>query len=472
MVPPASHEQILGRLAALRATDAPTHGGHVLSYVYDSGLAELDELAAAAARDVQSVNGLDPTTFGSVAVLEREVLGFVRELLHGETTVVGSVTTGGTESCLLAVKTARDAWRAAGGQGVPRLLAPTTVHAAFHKAASYFGLALDLVPVDPATGTAAAVAIISRLGRDVALVVVSAPSYPFAALDPVAAVAEAAEAAGIACHVDACIGGLALPFEAGLPEWDFRVPGVTSISADLHKYGYAPKGVSVLLHRNRSSHRLQYFATSRWPGYPVVNSTMLGSKSAGPLAAAWAIIQRLGVSGFAELAVSSQRATARLLTLIEGIDGLRIVGRPVGPLLAVTADESLPPERQVDPHLWADEVKSRGWQLQLQPGLPQTDGVRLPHTTHLTVTPVTERVLDELSGVLVAAADAVRGIGRIDGRAVLEALGGDLDAVLAGPLPDRLAPLMALVEVLPPEVIGQLLIELLSGLVLPTLPDR
>ncbi|HXD62154.1 MAG TPA: aspartate aminotransferase family protein, partial [Lacisediminihabitans sp.] len=130
---------ILARLASLREADAPTHGGHVLSYVYDSGLAELDELAAAAIRMVQPVNGLDPTTFTSVAVMEREVIGFARSMLHGDADVVGTVTTGGTESCLLAVKTARDSWRAVHPSGTPRLLAPVTVHAAFQKAAHYFG---------------------------------------------------------------------------------------------------------------------------------------------------------------------------------------------------------------------------------------------------------------------------------------------------------------------------------------------
>ena len=167
---------ILARLEELRAADAPTHGGHVLSYVYDSGLAELDELAAAAIRAVQPVNGLDPTTFTSVAVMEGEVVGFARELLGGDADVVGSVTTGGTESCLLAVKTARDLWVSAGSTtGTPRLLAPVTVHAAFQKAAHYFGLELDLVPVGP-DGRVDADTLIARMGPDVALVVVSAPS--------------------------------------------------------------------------------------------------------------------------------------------------------------------------------------------------------------------------------------------------------------------------------------------------------
>src|SRR5690554_65017 len=293
-------EAILARLRTLREADAPTHGGRVLSYVYDSGLAELDELAAQAIRIMQPVNGLDPTTFPSVAAMEREVVGFARRMLHGDDAVVGSVTSGGTESCLLAVKTARDLWRAEGGVGVPRIVAPVTVHAAFHKAAHYFGLELDLVPVGH-DGSVAADDLIGRLSADVALIVVSAPAYPHATLDPIAEVAAAASVAGVSCHVDACIGGWALPWWGDLPDWDFAVDGVSSISADLHKYGYAPKGASVLLHRGLDRHRAQYFATTRWPGYPVVNPTMLGSKSAASLAAAWAIIERLGQEGFAQL---------------------------------------------------------------------------------------------------------------------------------------------------------------------------
>ncbi|WP_223695184.1 pyridoxal phosphate-dependent decarboxylase family protein [Leifsonia poae] len=485
---------ILARLAALRAGDAPTHGGHVLSYVYDSGVADVDELAAQAVRLVQPVNGLDPTTFTSVAVMEREVIGFARELLHGGDDVVGSVTTGGTESCLLAVKTARDVWRASGGVGRARLVAPVTVHAAFHKAAHYFDLELDLVPVDAATGAVDPVALIARLGLDVALAVVSAPSYPFAVLDPVEAVAEACEAAGIACHVDACIGGWILPFwrradGAPLPLWDLRVPGVTSISADLHKFGYAPKGASVLLQRGRDRQRAQYFATTGWPGYPVVNATMLGSKSAGALAASWAIVQALGARGFAELAGSCVRATSAIADIIADIDGLRLVGDPVGPLLAVTTDDDVPADRQVDPHHWADQARKRGWLLQLQPGLVQSDGTRLPHTTHLTITPVTEERIDELETALRASADAVRGRPRADATAVLVGLppelaqapltsdtaaavlqsiglGGSTDSTGAR-LPDEMAPFLALIEALPRPLTERLLTELLARIVEP-----
>lgn len=486
-----SAADILRRLDELRAADAPTHGGHVLSYVYDSGLAELDELAAQAVRAVQPVNGLDPTTFGSVATLERELIGFVRGLVRGDQDVVGTVTTGGTESCLLAVKTARDVWLAAQGlepgAARPRLIAPITVHAAFQKAAHYFGLELDLVPVE-ADGAVAAASIGERLGDDVALVVVSAPSYPFAALDPVADVAALCLARGIPLHVDACIGGLVLPFwrasdGSSLPAWDFAVPGVTSVSADLHKFGYAPKGVSVLLQRGRDRQRVQYFATTRWPGYPVVNPTILGSKSAGPLAAAWAITEALGVSGFAELAASCLRSTQALRAAVDGIRGLRVVGAPVGPLFAVAADATVPAGEQVDPHHWADAVRTAGWVLQLQPSVAQPDGSVLPPTTHLTITPVTESVLPELVPALVAAADAVRGEPHVDASELLSGLpplDGVLDSETAwallqgfgigadgGGLPDQLAPLLAVIEALPAPIAERLLTELLARLVEP-----
>lgn len=461
---------ILERLEALRAADAPTHGGRVLSYVYDSGVAELDELAASAIRLVQPVNGLDPTTFTSVAVMERDVVQFARELLHGDDEVVGNVTTGGTESCLLAVKTARDV------SGRTRLLAPVSVHAAFQKAAHYFGLELDLVPVQP-DGRVRAEDLIARMGPDVALVVVSAPSYPHAALDPIAEVATAAAERGIACHVDACIGGWVLPFWGELPDWDFRVPGVTSVSADLHKFGYAPKGVSVLLQRGRDRQRVQYFATTRWPGYPVVNPTMLGSKSAGALAASWAILHALGREGFAELAASTRESTAALIEFIGTIEGLRVVGAPVGPLLAVATDDAVPAERRVDPHHWADQVRAHGFLLQLQPALAQEGGAALPATTHLTITPVTASVLPELIATLAVAADQVRGEPPVDPHQVLAALPQGLDSldsqtaygVLAAlglvggaGLPQRLAPFMALVSAVPAPLAERLLTELIA----------
>lgn len=475
-------DEILADLRALTADDAPTHGGSVLSYVYDAGIAGLDTLAHDAAGLVQSLNGLDPTTFPSVARLERDLLAFARPLFsggEGDESIVGSVTSGGTESCLLAVRTARDLWRAAGGEGRPRLVAPSTVHAAFHKAAHLFDLVLDLVPVDPATGAVDPDAVIRRFGPDVAIVVLSAPSYPFAVLDPIAQVAPRAADAGVAVHVDACIGGFALPWWPGLPAWDFRVPGVTSISADLHKYGYAPKGVSVLMHRGRDRHAAQYFATTRWPGYPVVNPTLLGSKPAGPLAAAWAITRALGVDGYGRLVERAREATHALVDAVSGCEGMRVVGSPTGPLFAVAADEDVAPERRVDPHHLADAVRARGFVLQQQPGLTQSDGSHLPHTTHLTVTPVTAERVPELVSALHAAADEVRGVPPVDAAplvAALVAAASPREALAAigvhagDGLPTRQAPLTALIEAVPHDTAEGMLVALLAALIDPDTP--
>ena len=477
---------ILARLRTLREADAPTHGGHVLSYVYDPDDERIDALAAEAMRIAQPVNWLDPMTFPSAAAVERDVLGFVRGLLHGGEDVVGTLTTGGTESCLLAVKAARDAWLrahdAVPGAARPRLVAPTTVHAAFQKGADYLGLELDLVPVGP-DGRVPAERIADRLASsdDVALVVVSAPSYPFASLDPVVEVAAITAAAGVPLHVDACVGGLVLPFWPELPAWDFRVPGVTSMSADLHKYGYAPKGVSVLLQRGRDRQRHQFFATTRWPGYPVVNPTILGSRSTAAAAAAWAIIQALGEEGYRERAGVARRATDAIRAAVEGIDGLRIVGAPVGPMLAAATDETVPVGRRVDPHRWTDAVHRRGFAIQQQPSMPQPDGSRLPGTAHLTVTPVTARVLDELLPALADAADEVRGVPRASAEALLGALppmAGPIDSDTAGALlaaigigggrlPDDQASLLAGIEALPSQLAERLLIEMVGRIAEP-----
>ncbi len=493
--------RVLARLRELRELDAPTHGGRVLSYVYDSGMAELDRLSGEAAELARPLNALDPTTFPSIAAMERDLIAFTRRALNGASrrpggTIVGSVTSGGTESCLLAVKTARDIWRsehaplamrlAAQGQK-PRLVVPMTVHAAFHKAARLFDLELDLVPCE-ADGSVRASAITARLEEDVALVVVSAPAYPSGSIDPIGEVSRAALARGIPCHVDSCFGGLALPWWPDTPVWDFRHPGVTSISADLHKFGYAPKGVSVLLHRGRARHRAQFFGLTRWPGYPVVNPTLLGSRSASALAAAWAIVHRLGAAGYQELVASCARSANEIVGVVGSVPGLQVWGRPHGPAIALIADPTAPTSERVDPHLLADEMARRGIKIQHQPGVDQANGVRLPHSAHLTITPVTERLLPELSASLRVSADAVRGKPRPSvGAAIgaLRLLGYGEDRVpgpgaawtilrIAGAapkpagaaggasLPPRMAPLMALVEALPASVGEALLTELLA----------
>lgn len=293
MSTPLTAEQVRERLVSLREHDLPTHGGRTLAYVYDSGRAEVDLVAREALAAYGGSNGLDPTAFPSLAAMEREVVGFAAGLLDAPAGYAGTVTSGGTESCLLAVLAARDARPEVAR---PRIVAPTTIHAAFHKAAHLFGLELTLVDVDPATYRADPAAMAAALTDRTVLVAASAPSYAHGVVDPIEEIAAVAAERGIRCHVDACIGGFVLPF-LDAPPWSFVVPGVTSVSADLHKYGYAPKGASLLLHRSMALRHTQFWATADWPGYGVVNSTLQSTKSGGPLAAAWATVSMLGRQG-------------------------------------------------------------------------------------------------------------------------------------------------------------------------------
>lgn len=472
--------EILARLESMRQEDAPTYGGTVLSYVYDPGNEVLDELAGRAMEMARPLNGLDPTTFPSIAAMEKELMRFAIGMTGGKVgKIFGSVTSGGTESCLLAVKTARDLWRTAHPDSTvrPRLVTPTTAHAAFQKAAMAFDLDWDPVPVGP-DGMVSTRGIVDRLDDEVALVVLSAPAYPTGAIDPIAEVARRTRERGIALHVDACFGGLALPWWGAVDQWDFSVPGVTSISADFHKFGYSPKGVSVLMHRGRKRHRAQFFATSSWPAYPVVNPTLLGSKSASPLAAAWSVVSYLGQEGYAEAVASCRRSTEAIATAVAGIDGLTVWGHPTGPALALIADTGVSVDRGVDPHRFADEVAAAGYRLQHQPGFTQADGTRLTSSVHLTITPVTETVLPDLLAAMTTAADRVRGraphSANLAGRLVRmlypspKRPGPGVCALLlrlsgAGSgVPGRLAPLMALTEALPAPVTEALLIELLA----------
>ncbi|GAA2172250.1 aminotransferase class V-fold PLP-dependent enzyme [Agrococcus versicolor] len=460
-------DEVLARLRTLRAErDAPTKGGRVLSYVYDPGVPELHHLVEEAALEVLHLNGLDPFVYGSLAVVEREIGQTMRSLLHGDDDVVSTCTSGGTESVILAVLAAREA-----NPGRTRIVAPTTRHPAFAKAAHLLGMRLDVVPVT-ADGVADVDAFVAALDDDVALAVVSAPSYPHGVVDPIEAIAAACAERGIDVHVDACFGGMVLPFLPDVPAWDLAVPGVTSISADLHKYGYGPKGASVLLQRGQDRQRGMMFADADWPGYPVATSTLLGSRQAAGLVAAWAVLQSLGTVGFGELQGRCASIAAAIRATVEGIDGLRVIGEPVGVAIAIAADATS--DSPVDPLRLGDALVARGFLAQAQPGLQQVGGPALPTTLHLTVTPALHAHLDELLAALVSTAESVRGVPAATGEAAapLQALEGTtLDAATAGAILAQLgveqlgtdrAELIAVIEATPRTVVHRLLVELLA----------
>src|SRR3954454_4698978 len=333
----------LARLREMQTADLPVHGGRTLAYVYDSGLPDVDRIGREAVAAFAGSNGLDPTAFPSLLQMENDVVGFAADLLDAPDTAVGTVTSGGTESCLLAVQSARDSRPEVDRPGI---VVPSTVHAAFLKAAHYFGVEAVVVPVgaDFRVDAAAMLAAVDDDRDRTVLVVVSAPSYAHGVIDPVAEVAPAAAERGIRCHVDACIGGWVLPYAARLGRdvapWTFAVEGVTSISVDLHKYAYAPKGTSILLHRTPELRRPQFFASAQWPGYTMLNPTMQSTKSGGPLAGAWAVVNTIGDDGYLALTEKVLDGVDRLVEGIGRIDGLRVVVPPESTLVALATDGS------------------------------------------------------------------------------------------------------------------------------------
>ncbi len=386
---------VLARLRAMQAGDVPVHGGRTLAYVYDSGLAEADRVGREAVASFAGSNGLDPTAFPSLLQMENDVVGFTCDVLDAPSSVVGTVTSGGTESVLLAVQGARDARP---DVSRPRMVLPTTAHAAFHKAAHYFGVEPVLVDVGP-DFRADAGAMASAIDDSTVLVAASAPSYAHGVVDPVTPIAAAAAARGVRCHVDACIGGWVLPYASRLgrdvPAWTFAVEGVTSISVDLHKYAYAPKGTSVLLHRTAELRRPQFFASAEWPGYTMLNSTMQSTKSGGPLAGAWATLHAIGDDGYLELAERVLDGVDRLVEGISAVPALRVVAPPDSTLVAFATDGSC------DVFTIADAMATAGWWVQ-----PQLSFRGQPATVHLSLSAATAGLVEEFLGALGRAVAA------------------------------------------------------------------
>ena len=469
-----SAEQVHQEAEAMRVHDAPVHGGRVLAYVYDSGVPGLDAAGREALAGFGEVNALDPTVFPSVGRIENDLVGWGLGLLGGGEGGCGVVTSGGTESCILAVLAAREEWRARGGRGEPTIVMPVTAHAAFVKAAHLLAMRVRTVPVDPQSMRVRPSDIAAALdeeGAAVALVVASAPSYAHGVVDPIPEIARLASEHGVPCHSDACIGGLVLPYlkRAGrdIPDFDLSVPGVRSVSVDLHKYGYAPKGASLLLYRDTAYRLGTFFTYSGWPGYPVVNTTLQSTKSAGPMAAAWTVSQMLGDEGFEEAARRAITATDSIIEAVRPIEGLRVVGDPDSTLIALAADG----DSGVDPFVLADRMRTRGWFIQPQPACGD-----LPRTAHLTVQPSSLDTVEEFAAALALAAAECRDLpaASADPELLAAASAIDVDALdeasvagllafagLSGEagigLPEESAEIQALLEALPEALRDRLL---------------
>ena len=360
-----SSEAILEELKTLKTQDIPWESGKVLAYVYEPSK-ETKSICKEAYSMYLSENGLDPTAFPSLLKLETEVVAMAADLLGGDEHTVRIFTSGGTESIILAVKMARDYNKEHKTEiTVPEMILPETAHAAFHKAAHYLSIKVVLLPVDKTTFKVDPAAVKEAINENTILIVGSAPSYAHGVVDPIEELAAIAKEKGIFCHVDACVGGMYLPFarKAGydVPPFDFSVDGVTSMSCDFHKYGYAAKGASCVLYKNRTLRSYQIFACSSWSGYSIVNPTVLSSKTGGPMAGAWATLNHIGQEGYIEIVNGTQKATQAVIEGLKDIPELYLMGDPVMNLIAIGSNDP-----KVNVFAISDWMTARGWHIQVQ----------------------------------------------------------------------------------------------------------
>ncbi len=387
---------MLARLDALKEHDVRWRDGRAFTLAYYAG-PEVSAVADEAHRRFSTDNALNTDAFPSLRTIQAEVVGIVADWLQAGPDGAGFMTSGGTESILMAVKAARERGRAERGVARPNVVLPTSAHAAFEKGCYYFGLESRRVAVRD-DWRADADAMADAIDDDTVLVVGSAPQYPQGVVDPIADIAALAAERDINCHVDACMGGVTLTYLARLgydiAPWNFTVPGVTSISVDLHKFGYTAKGASVIMHRSKRLRAYQTFVTDNWLGGMYGSSGVLGTKGGGPMAAAWAVMHHLGDEGYLRLTADARRATEQIAAAVRSMPELVLRAEPDAMLLSFgAADPSA-----LDVYAVADALWRRGWYVDRQGP---------PPSLHLTVNAVHADKVESFLADLGASIDEV-----------------------------------------------------------------
>ena len=392
-----SRDAILAEMEAMRALEAARWGaGYASGAVYHGDDAHIDFLSKVYAIHSQS-NPLHADLWPSAVKFESEIVAMTAAMLGADRAgaapgaadeICGTVSSGGTESILLAMKAYRDRARDKQGVTKPEMIVPTTAHAAFHKAAQYFNIDLIQVPVDRNFGADVA-ATAEAVTANTIVIVGSAPQFPHGVVDPIEELSELARSRGIGFHTDACLGGFLLPWAEKLgyhvPPFDFRLPGVTSMSADTHKYGYAAKGTSVVLYRGHELRHYQYFTTTDWPGGLYCSPSFAGSRPGALSAACWAAMVSIGEEGYLESARRILETAAKIRQGVAHIPELRLFGDSLF-VVAFGSDE-------LDIYKVMDAMTERGWSLN---GLHKPACLHLCTTLRHTQPGVAERLIDDL----------------------------------------------------------------------------
>lgn len=400
---------LLDALDAMKAGDADWRGGRVPLYVFGAG-EDVAEIGKAAFNAFFTENALGRNrAFASLKRLEEEVLGMGLDLFHAPEGAAGIMTGGGTESVLLAVKSARDVARARrGGRFAANIVMPVSAHPAFDKAALLMDIEVRRLPVGPDLRADPA-AMDAACDADTILLVGSAPSFPYGVVDDIPALGEVAARRGITLHVDACVGGWIANFARELgeefPPFDFAVPAVASLSADLHKFGFCPKPASTVFFRDAARAAAAGFDMDVWPNGRFATNTFVGTRPGGAVAAAWAVLNFLGRDGYRDITRRLLEMRRAYEAVVAAIDGLAVLGRPHLSILAVrSADPAL------DINKVADGMAARGW----IPGL-----VRDPPALHSMMSLLHEPARPQwLADVTAAVAEARQAAGPARSQAV------------------------------------------------------
>lgn len=377
-------EELFKQMDEMKGGDYKWDSGKVFCLVYPVDSTHHEFLKESYGKFI-SENFLNPMAFGSLKKMEREVVRMSINLMHGDDKCVGTMTSGGTESIIMAVKAARELSRKKRPWIMkPEIVAPDSAHVALEKACKYFDI--KYVPIKTKDDyTANVKAMKKATNRNTIMIYSSAPQYPQGVIDPIEELGEFAHKKKIPLHVDACVGGFMLPWleKIGEPleKWDFRVKGVTSISADLHKYGFAAKGASVVLYKSMDYMKHQFFITTNWPGGIYASPNFPGTRPGGAIAAAWATLKKFGEDGYIEQAKKTIKIAKEWRAAISEIPELEILGNPKATLHSFRSID-----KSVDIYAIADIMIEKGWFFDRQ---------QYPASIHMTMMPSHENTKDD-----------------------------------------------------------------------------